>query len=105
MFNFNLVSIAIPIFTEQSWTLPISAPLTVGNTYYLVFDANGANVCDISVSVISGSTQAPAIDQPVIIDGPIRVCRSINRLYRFNRAGANRYMDLGWSSDWTKDYK
>ncbi|MEZ5059799.1 MAG: hypothetical protein R2879_22420, partial [Saprospiraceae bacterium] len=96
--NFNLVSNCnTNMFANQYWTFTNFAPLTVGNTYYLVFDANGANVCDISVSVISGSTQAPAIDQQSIIDGPIRVCRGASIDYIASTVpGANRYI---WTWD------
>lgn len=96
--TFNLVSNCnTNMFNNNTWTFSNFVPLTIGNTYYLVFDANGPNACDISVSVTNGSTQAPPIDDMSIINGPLRICRGASADYIASTVnGASRYI---WTWD------
>ena len=47
------------MYANQTWPFTTTEPLKIGCVYYLVFDGNGANSCDVSFTVTAGSTKAP----------------------------------------------
>lgn len=50
--------------------------LVIGETYFLVFDMtnNAPANCDFTLSVVNGSTGAPDLDEPPILEGPEVLC-------------------------------
>jgi hypothetical protein len=72
--NFTLSSNCNTNIPHGSSAVITGAGLTVGECYYLVMDGNGANSCSYSLTVLSGSTQAPMVPNSGIITGPNVVC-------------------------------
>ena len=52
----------------------------VGQIYYVVFDGCSGSVCNYSVDVTVGSTQAPAPNPPAVPAGPMNVCANGNNV-------------------------
>jgi gliding motility-associated-like protein len=63
------------MYANQTWPFSTTEPLKVGCIYYLVFDGNGANSCDVSFTVTSGSTVAPVPNTTNRITGKTLVCK------------------------------
>ncbi len=63
------------MFANQTWPFTTTEPLKIGCIYYLVFDGNGANSCDVSFTVTSGSAAAPVPNTTNKIIGKTQVCK------------------------------
>ena len=67
-----------PLITQCACT---TAPITlnynqfvIGQTYYIVIDGCGGDICDYVINVTEGSTQSFPPDDPAGIDGPTTIC-------------------------------
>ncbi|MCB9305463.1 MAG: gliding motility-associated C-terminal domain-containing protein [Lewinellaceae bacterium] len=73
--TFDLVSDCnTAMFTGNSYFFSNLEPLVPGCPYFLVFDNNGPASCAFTVTVLSGSAQAPNVAAPEIPSGPTQVC-------------------------------
>lgn len=63
------------MYANQTWPFTTTEPLKVGCIYYLVFDGNGPNACDVSFTVTSGSAAAPVPNTTNKIIGKTQVCK------------------------------
>ena len=62
------------MYNNQTWSFTNTEPLKPGCIYYLVFDGNGANSCDVSFTVTAGSAAAPVPNTTNKISGKTLVC-------------------------------
>ncbi len=69
------------MYANQTWPFSTTEPLKVGCIYYLVFDGNGANSCDVSFTVTSGSTVAPVPNTTNRITGKTLMCKGTTANY------------------------
>jgi len=98
--NFSLVSNCddqVPDNTSQVFNT--TSPLTVGGIYFLVIDGAYGDICDFTVTVLSGSTTAPPVAQVVPnIVAPATVCQGgvLNVSVNPPIAGAGAYY---WTLD------
>lgn len=63
------------MFNNQTWPFTTTEPLKIGCIYYLVFDGNGPNSCQVDFTVVSGSTIAPTPFTNNKIIGKTLVCK------------------------------
>lgn len=63
------------MFANQTWPFSTTEPLKIGCVYYLVFDGNGPNECNVDFVVTSGSTLAPVPNTSAKISGKKLVCK------------------------------
>lgn len=63
------------MYNNQTWPFTTTEPLKIGCIYYLVFDGNGPNSCQVDFTVVSGSTVAPTPFTNNKITGKTLVCR------------------------------
>ncbi|HEX5625372.1 MAG TPA: hypothetical protein VFX48_05100, partial [Saprospiraceae bacterium] len=74
--SFRLVSNCnTNMFNNQTWSFTNTEALKPGCIYYLVFDGNGPNSCDVIFSVTAGSAAAPVPNTTGKISGKTLVCR------------------------------
>jgi len=62
------------MYNNQTWSFTNTEPLKPGCIYYLVFDGNGPNSCNVQFTVVSGSTVAPVPNTTQKISGKALVC-------------------------------
>jgi gliding motility-associated-like protein len=62
------------MYNNQTWSFTNTESLKPGCIYYLVFDGNGPNSCNIQFTVVSGSTVAPVPNTTQKISGKALVC-------------------------------
>lgn len=62
------------MYNNQTWAFTTTEPLKPGCIYYLVFDGNGPNSCQVDFTVVSGSTTAPTPTTSNKITGKTLVC-------------------------------
>lgn len=75
----------------NSTTLHASG-LQPGETYFVVIDGNGGDICDFRIDVVSGSAIAPDVEGTPQIDGPADFCQGGAALYTANNVtGAAAY--------------
>lgn len=80
--SFTLVSNCnTNMYDNQTWPFVTTSPLKVGCIYYLVFDGNGPNSCDVSFTVTSGSTKAPIPNTSNKIVGKTKFCVGESETY------------------------
>ncbi len=58
-----------------------SSNFVVGQIYWIVLDGCAGNVCDYSITVLSGSTVGQAPANPGPISGPLNVCQNSSTTY------------------------
>jgi gliding motility-associated-like protein len=63
------------MFANQTWSFSTTGTLKIGCIYYLVFDGNGPNSCDLLFTVTSGSAAAPIPNTTAKIVGKAIVCK------------------------------
>lgn len=63
------------MYANQTWPFTTTEPLKIGCVYYLVFDGNGSNSCDVVFTVTSGSTMAPVPNTNNRISGKTLMCK------------------------------
>ncbi len=63
------------MFANQTWPFSTTEPLKIGCVYYLVFDGNGPNACNVDFVVTAGSTLAPVPNTTNKISGKKLVCK------------------------------
>ncbi len=91
--SFNLISNCnTNMFENQTWPFTTTSPLKPGCVYYLVWDGNGPNSCNVSISVTSGSAKAPVPNTNDKINGRTLVCAGETVPYQINEIlGACEY--------------
>jgi len=83
--SFTLVSNCnTNMFDNQTWPFSTTAPLKPGCVYYLVWDGNGPNSCNVSMTVTAGSARAPIPNTNDPITGKTLVCAGETVSYRIN---------------------
>lgn len=83
--SFTLVSNCnTNMFDNQTWPFSTTAPLKPGCVYYLVWDGNGPNSCNVSMTVTAGSAKAPIPNTSEPITGKTLVCAGEMVSYRIN---------------------
>lgn len=63
------------MYANQTWSFSTTEPLKIGCVYYLVFDGNGPNECNVDFVVTAGSTMAPIPNTTAKISGKKLVCK------------------------------
>lgn len=63
------------MYANQTWSFSTTEPLKIGCVYYLVFDGNGPNECNVDFVVTAGSTVAPVPNTSAKISGKKLVCK------------------------------
>lgn len=87
--DFTLVSNCnTAMFQGNAYVFTTTDPLDIGCPYYLVIDGNGPATCNFSVSVLSGSTQAPPVTFNGPIQGPDHVCQGEEATFTASHRGA-----------------
>jgi len=91
--SFNLVSNCnTNMYDNQTWPFTTTTPLKPGCVYYLVWDGNGPNSCNVSMSVTAGSAKAPVPNTNDKITGRTLVCPGETIPYQINEIlGACEY--------------
>lgn len=98
--SFTLVSNCnTDILENTTAIITTNVPLKVGCVYYLVLDGNGGNLCNFSITVVSGSAKAPVPAAPPPISGATTTCPGKTLTYSSSLpAGA---CSLNWKVDGT----
>ncbi|MBK9270442.1 MAG: gliding motility-associated C-terminal domain-containing protein [Saprospiraceae bacterium] len=91
--SFNLVSNCnTNMFNNQTWPFTTTTALKPGCVYYLVWDGNGPNSCNVSMTVTAGSTRAPVPNTSGPITGKTLVCAGESASYQIDEIfGACEY--------------
>lgn len=55
-------------------TFTNTVPLVIGQHYYFVMDGSANDICNYTITVVTGSTQAPPLTTSGSIEGPATVC-------------------------------
>ncbi|MFZ1424481.1 MAG: gliding motility-associated C-terminal domain-containing protein [Saprospiraceae bacterium] len=63
------------MFANQTWPFSTTEALKIGCIYYLVFDGNGPNSCNVDFAVTAGSAMAPVPNTTAKIIGKKLVCK------------------------------
>lgn len=81
--SFTLVSNCnTNMYANQTWAFSTNAPLKPGCIYYLVWDGNGPNECNVDITVTAGSAMAPVPNTNSKIMGLTRFCVGKSATYK-----------------------
>ena len=84
--NFNLISncwggVTGPVGNNETKSVTVNQPLTIGQYYYLAMDGVGGDNCDWTLEVTAGSTQALPLTASGPIAGPATICPELLTTY------------------------
>lgn len=81
--SFTLVSNCnTNMYANQTWAFSTNSPLKPGCIYYLVWDGNGPNECNVDITVTAGSATAPVPNTNSKIMGLTRFCVGKSATYK-----------------------
>lgn len=78
-------------------TFTNTAPLTIGQYYYFVMDGSMGDICNYTITVVSGTTNVTALTTSGVLAGDTKACLETPSLYTIHPpVGATRF-------EWTLD--